>query len=497
MIEEIDVNLEQDNITIHDQFQFEIKWAFKFNRAKKFTTYEIETYFFIPQNLGINKVSYQKKDFYNDLKTYIRYKTPTILLRNIAGGPHSLVEDLKKIFVKIAAHPDKELFMEYEDRIKLFCCQFKSALREHVAFINKKTNPADVKMLVEQYIECTTAIAKEYRDLKSILNVPSINEQVFLKYLFGDEYLSLTIEDYTYLLLVSLDKQKTKPDKQLSEKLLGIIKKEIAYRQACSYPSIPQTGSDNEVLVFRKSILKKYMGSILYLNVRTENAGVFIEQLVFGVAAGLSMIFATTVAFLSQKTYGNFSMPLFFALVISYMFKDRIKELLRIYLRDRLDKVLYDHKILLHTKNKKKIGWCKESFNFIPESAVPKNVLQLRNKDHITEIENGWMGEQIILYKKLIRLYSNSFDHLPEDARINSINDIMRFNIEKFLSKMDNPVKPIFVVNETGFKKIFAKRVYHLNLVIKYSVDGRSSFKRFRIILNRKGIRNIEMVNLN
>ena len=37
------------------------------------------------------------------------------------------------------------------------------------------------------------------------------------------------------------------------------------------------------------------------------------------------MIFATGIAFAFQQKYGNFTIPLFVALVISYMLKDRIK----------------------------------------------------------------------------------------------------------------------------------------------------------------------------
>jgi hypothetical protein len=497
MIEEIELNMLEDNISIHDQFQFEIKWAYMFNDKKKYTMYDIETYFFIPENLGISRSTYLKKDFYSDLKTYIRFKTPTILLRQFTDAPHDLIKDLSSIFCRVAEHPTREILLEFEDRIKLFCCEFKSSLREHVALINKREQPTDIHILLDQYIEHTGKIADGYRQLRKILNVPSIHEKVFSKYLFGDEYISLTIEDYTFSLLSLLGKKSLDLDPAYSKKLLDIVAKEIEYRKTSGYPSIPQFNSDNEVLVFRKGILKKYLGSILYLNVRSEHSGGFIEQIAFGIAAGLSMVFATAVAFFSQKNYESFSLPLFIALVISYMFKDRIKEGLRIYLRKKLDKVLYDHKITLHTKDNEKVGWCKESFGFVNETTVSEAVLKLRNKDHITEIENDWLGEQIILYKKLIKLCPKDSAQFHKITTINSINDIMRFNIERFLSKMDNPAKPIFVIHENGFKQIFAKRVYHLNLIIKYTFDNKSIYRRFRIILSRRGIRSIEMVDSN
>ncbi|MDD5167463.1 MAG: hypothetical protein PHN75_01485 [Syntrophales bacterium] len=493
MNDDLDANMIEDIITIHDQFQFEIKWAYKINNGNKFTNYEIETYFFIPQNLGINKTTYKKNDFFNDLKTYIRFKTPTMLLRNIADGPGNLLQQLNRLFMIVSDHPDKQQLIEYENKIKLFCCEFKSALRDHVTFIEKKEKQPDIVNLIDQYIECVGRISRMYRELRNILNVPTLNEKVFTKYLFGDEYISIIIEDYSYALLSSLSRNLDFQNSSYLARLLEIINREIEYRRHNYLSSVPQADSDNEVVVFRKSILKKYIGSILFLKVHTENDGRFLEQLLFGTAAGLAMIFATIVAFISQKAYGSFSLPVFFALVISYMFKDRIKELLRTYFSEKLDAVLFDHKTYLQMDNKEKVGWCKESFNFINEVAISDKIRVLRNRDHITEIENDWMGEQIILYKKLIRLYANDFSKLQSIGPVDSINDIMRFNIEKLLTKMDNPLKPIFITQGDGYKKIYAKRVYHVNLVTKYSIDGKSVFKRFRIILNRKGIKAIEM----
>lgn len=496
VIEEIEANMIEDNITIHDQFQFEIKWAYKFLKNKKSTTYNIESYFFIPQSLGINRVSYTRSDFYNDLLTYIRLKTPTILLQNIANGSNSLIDDLRALFTKTVDHPDTFKLTEYENNIKLLCCKFKSSLREHVAFIQKKLRTEDLYYLIDQYIESTEKISGSYRELRKILNVPSIDRRQFSKYLFGDEYISLTIEDYTYNLLNLLEEKKDPTIKHdYYERLLNVIKKEIEYRRNNNYPSIAQIDSDNEILMFRKSILKKYMGSILFLDVRTENNSTLAEQVIFGVAAGLSMIFATAVAFFTQKSYGNLSFPLFVALVISYMFKDRIKDILRIYLSGRLGRILYNYKTYLKTKSHEKLGWCKEHFSFINESVVPGEILRLRNKDHITEIENGWMGEQVLLYKKVIRLYTSEFKNISSIGSVDGVNDITRFNVKNFLAKMDNPSKPIYAVNGNEYKNISGKRVYHLNLIIKYSIDDKAFYKRFRIILNREGIKSIEFVD--
>jgi hypothetical protein len=37
----------------------------------------------------------------------------------------------------------------------------------------------------------------------------------------------------------------------------------------------------------------------------------------------------------------------------------------------------------------KEVGVCRESFTFISESKLPPDIVQLRNKDYISELENG------------------------------------------------------------------------------------------------------------
>jgi hypothetical protein len=70
----------------------------------------------------------------------------------------------------------------------------------------------------------------------------------------------------------------------------------------------------------------------------------------------------------------------------------------------------------------------------------------------------------------------------------------MRVDISKFLRKMDNPKKPLFVLTEQGHKVTSGQRVYHLNLIIKFASPFETSYKRFRVVMNRDGMKRIEEV---
>ena len=70
----------------------------------------------------------------------------------------------------------------------------------------------------------------------------------------------------------------------------------------------------------------------------------------------------------------------------------------------------------------------------------------------------------------------------------------MRLNIRRFLGKMDNPAKELFLPDDDGetIRRITGKRLYHVNIVVRYGMVGREDrYTRYRIILGRNGIRQI------
>lgn len=75
-----------ESVQLHDKYQFELKFSYPLDRSRKTTEYHVETYIFIPNNLCVNASTYSKDDFFNDMQKYIRFKTPTVLLRFLDQG---------------------------------------------------------------------------------------------------------------------------------------------------------------------------------------------------------------------------------------------------------------------------------------------------------------------------------------------------------------------------------------------------------------------------
>ena len=71
---------------IRHSHQFEIKLRYAFPKEQRKTVYDLAVYFFLPPSLGISGTSYQKGNFYEDVQSYIRLKTPEVSLEVDPGG---------------------------------------------------------------------------------------------------------------------------------------------------------------------------------------------------------------------------------------------------------------------------------------------------------------------------------------------------------------------------------------------------------------------------
>ena len=188
-------------------------------------------------------------------------------------------------------------------------------------------------------------------------------------------------------------------------------------------------------------------------------------------------------------------MPFFVALVVSYVLKDRIKELSRHYFASKLGRRYFDHKTKMSLNNND-IGWSKEAMDFISESKVPAEVLRFRNRSAILEADNRNDDEKIILYRKLIRINRINLDKVS-DYYSSGINDIIRFNVSGFMNKMDNPEVPLYHLDEkNSFSIINGEKIYFMNLVIQFKNEDQIFYRRYRLVVNREGIKYVETFNL-
>lgn len=479
-------------VKVHDRFSIEFKVGFVVRRKLKVNDFAINTWIFVPNSLDINPMTYNKQQFYRDVKSNIRLITPKFLLREIAGGNAVPLHNLERAMTAMASEPTRTNVQEYEYQIKMFSAIFKSSQRDEIAHIINNTLSADLDYLIRSYVENAGAVTARYRELRRIINVPTVTQEVMNYYIFGDEFQSNIVEQNTYRLLEGIEAMHRNADAELIGMLKELIRNENRYKRGMGYLVVEKDNpTNNRDLVFRHGVLKKYIESDLFLYSRKKKDGMIIEQFLYSVAAGIAMVFATVIAFWGQRTYGAVTPALFFALVISYMGKDRIKEVLRYYFSHSLSHRYFDNKTKISIKDAE-IGWVKESVDFMTDAKAPKDVMNIRSRSALLAAENRTMDEKILLYRKLVRIDREVMDANSEYP-MSGINDIMRLHFTRFVQKTDNPEVPLHTLDADGNVEVInSEKAYYINIILQLQFEGQTEYKRYRVIFNRLGITGIE-----
>ncbi|MEG2779349.1 MAG: hypothetical protein RR919_00875 [Bacteroidales bacterium] len=465
---------------VHDKFSLEFKVWFEKNMlpdSGKETDYRLESWIFLPASLDVNALTYSREQFYSAIKSYYRTITPVYLLEDLAiakiGSP---LEFLSNAVFNIIGHRSKSNLSEYEYQIKMYCAIFKSAIREKYNILKKEPTP----QLLSDFSSSVYAVLRSYGSLSGKIKEDT-DEKLYPLFSLGEEFLINLTELYVYK-VYNITGEKIESLKKIEE-----------YKLERGYKILTRDGGlANSNIIYRWSVLKKYIESDLFLSVDKRKDGVLTEQVYYSIAAGLSMIFATVVSFSFQQKYGNFTIPFFIALVISYMLKDRIKELIRYAFTTNRKLKYFDNKIKLAVKETE-IGESKEGFDIVPQSKVPQKIMETRNRSYMGEMENRISQENVLFYRNLIKLDRKKLS-LTSNYKIDGVNEIIFFNLMDYVKKMDNPQNPYFITEGKTVSEILVDRVYYINFIFQLSCSDGSYVKRYRIMLNRNGILNLEEI---
>lgn len=489
----------------HDQYQLEIKLDYELLQGER-TRYRVRTYFFVPQNLGINQDTYDDERFYRDVQNYLRLKTPSLVLRDFTTSPSSPLVKIRQIVSRENWMADPGAGDLLINNIKVMGAMWKSALRDHVELIQRRIAEAppssdiglQIDNLIDDLLVESRKIREAYRRFYAAVNLPHVDDQIFVAYQFTDEWISLQLEESAVELYQIADSYlKEERKDRIQRELQELVESEYEHRRSHGYDSILRPDDDNESYIYRLSVLKKFTSSVLFLNTDMNAEGETLEHVLFALAAGVSMIFATMVAFYAQQQFGELTFPLFIALVVGYMFKDRIKELGRDVFASLLRNHLYDRRITLQTREGgHRLGFLREKVDFVSEEEIPQEVLNLRDRDHITDVNNDGQGETVFCYSKEVVLFTNTFKQaFAQMPPISGINDIMRYDIRNYLRKMDEPFQKRQLLANHNLVSAICHKVYHLNLISVYElVEPKTDllYRRTRLVLDRKGIKRIE-----
>ena len=505
---------------MHDGNQFELKLDYVIDPDARRNRYQIEAYFFVPQSLGLDAHSYTREQFYADVQAYIRFKTPAVSLAELVDprDPRSPLHRLPALLERTVSNGGLERD-PLSHELRLLGCLVRANVRDEVAALRMRLRALegkarqrsvlveDLRVGIERLLDDIEQVLERLRALRPSFMYTARPTWVPELFTYVDEYVSLIVEQNLTSLLVVVDRDATIEEavRSARARVVQRIIAEQMHREAAGYPSVlrdtedtSMADDDGSVFTHRKSILKKLMSSVLFLEFERHREGRRIGQLVAGVAAAVAMLFATGAAIWSERVYGLNSLPFVVAVVIAYVFKDRIKEWLRTWFSTKLTRFLSDYSLTIcDPANDIQLGRCRETFTYLSARRVPEEILQVRHADAHDVLEPYTKREIVMRYVKDITIRGRRIKHVH--GRLHDINDIIRFNVSNFLLRMDDPLRKIetFDRRTNQVHLVTCPKRYHLNVVLVLRAAGNAvSVERFRVILDKSGIKQLERVNL-
>ena len=479
---------------IHDKFTLEFKVGFNTDNAVKpmrYCDFVMNTWIFVPNSLDINAAKYSKDDFYRDLKSGVRLITPSYGLHDLANDELLLPNKaLINNFNNLSIAPDDT--QDLIHAIKMYCAIAKSAIRDESHAIIQQQNIEGIVKSTTLFLDDSCKLIHRFRDLLNRLNEET-DERIQQVLYYGDEFLSNVLEKYTYRIHDAIRHSHPEVYPILEMHFKEVLLNERAYREQLGYLCVKADDPDgNADFVFRASLLKKFTESDLYLNATKRKNTFLVEQILYSLAAGAAMVVATLSSFFFQQRYGNFTLPFLIALVISYMFKDRLKDWLRLLFARRVSSKVFDTRTDFRIKGKH-IGWSKDSVDFIDSEKVLPEVMKLRSRNPLFAEVSG-KDEKVILFRKKVQLWPHELSK-ASPYPLRGINDILRYSIMEYTRKMDNPSFPLSGTWEDNeYKPIEGKKIYRLTFVIQCVYDGKTEYRRVMVRCDRNGIVDIEQL---
>ena len=130
-----------------------------------------------------------------------------------------------------------------------------------------------------------------------------------------------------------------------------------------------------------------------------------------------------------------------------------------------------------------------------PVPELKPDIVRLRKRNVLEELENDYVGEHTILFKSNARLYPKRMSDAFPNSNIHGLRQIIRFDFSRFARKMEKSKSRLFLPNDTDYDKHRGRYTYHIHLIVEFKSATIQEFLHYRIIMSNDGIIRIETLD--
>ena len=491
------------------------------------SSHDLDAYFYFPRSFGISSETWDQRAFYRDAKVYLRVTAPGLGLVELADLDNpinpigqlrgrlpqlmdkeppavsalvtlaqvhgaaladALSEEAKRLRGFVKASPKTRRKRKREDRLAA-----QNTRRRRIEVGIERLCADGLRALAA--VRRVRAKATAYRALAP----PALFDALA----FAEEYATAVLDEELAELARAIDADpRLRDGSALATRLRLQIARtaEIANRRRLDQGFAVPWGRAPDQFTYRTGLLKKELQRALYIDTRRTGADPLVTNTAAMVAAGLAATWAT-LAQLPLWTGGWSTRQgmLFLSVAVgAYMIKDRIKEWTRTMLSRRLLAWDYNHRITTASLERAGLrswsGRARERMRHLAADTVPASVHALRVSKRTVrgvtfELEN------VVHYQRALQLHARSGDSA---RHLFGVKEIMRLSLTEVLRRLDDPKDRVAFYDDDTCRFVRRKlpRLYHLNLVVRVTDESQATaIARFRVIVNRDGIRTIEQVS--
>jgi hypothetical protein len=504
----------------HDRDQLEVQCSHtlsnKASRSSEGEHASLDLFFFFPRNVKVSAANYSLAEFYADLTTLLRLDLPDMALADLSlESARSPLADFAEKLARFSRAEASAAPLRVA--VKLFGHVFTEAVHDAADALTarvKRDHEWNDRASRAALVDAVEALVADAHDALSALRdvqrrcepFRRASPPLYLVLAQTDEYCSLHYDSALASLAASIDADEELRDgsgdcARVLEALRHAARGEARYRRGRGFLTWPSDGSA-EYFAFRRSTLKRAVQQALYLDTRRVASDKFIRNATGLVAAGLAATWALVAQLPAQlRNLSSTAQIVVLAIpVVAYMAKDRIKELSREWLTNRLRS--FDHVNELHAGSLLEAGLgsldgsVKEKARYAKTADLPAGVVSVRAASRTvqgSELES----EQVLTYTRRLEWREERGTHALADGL--AMRQIVRLNLRELLGRLDEPrqMLPHFDGGEARFETTEVPKVYHLNVVARLTTStGGSHLHRTRVVLNKDGIVRLEPIPL-
>ena len=496
----------EESLHILDKRRLETKQRLTASGGRGGLNYEVETWFFLPASLQINRWNYDPQNCRQRLKNYIRENAPLTPLTELCGG-HPLLVEAAELLERLQEVDSPPRAVRLEEVLRLYALLYHRSLAQERRGIENRFRQGETEEAAQAALAlCRQALTSlvAYRSLRAQAKAVPLRKHPadglaggqagsatpgsppLAAFAYCDEFLGIITTHHLSRLL-----EKTPPhEESVQRRLKAALKAQMRYRLALYPESVPEEEGDNEIPLYRWSVLKKYVSAPLFLEARPRTGTHPLVHTVYVFSAAFAMTVATAITLIMQKSNGTLTPTLFAVILVAYIFRERFKDIFRHYLFKLTQRWVPDRRQVIYADHNRAVGRCDESFRFMAgEKHLPPEARLMRDRQHIVEVDNSFRSEDILYYSKTVDIF-----RLPNPFAVGTpqVMDIWRFDITDFLLHTTEAPEELPVIDDERIP--LGTKVYHVNMIRKITQNRQAAWERYRFILTSEGIKRVDEV---